>query len=203
MPTPTGNFFPTLPAALDPLAVRALIALVIVLITWRAASTVRQWFDRVSQRSRADVNLRVLLSRFFYFTVLVYGLLWALEVLGVSPAAILTSLGVFGLAVGLAVQDILRNFFAGIYLLFERPFRLGDKITVRDHHGTVVEIGLRTTSLRTDDDIQVLIPNGIVLAEVVINRSSYPSAASPPAPPPGQEVAPTPDGPGRETPPKP
>ena len=195
MPIPTENLFPTLPAALDPLAVRALIALVIVLITWRAASIVRQWFDRVSQRSRADVNLRVLLSRFFYFTVLVYGLLWALEVLGVSPAAILTSLGVFGLAVGLAVQDILKNFFAGVYLLFERPFRLGDRITVRDHHGTVVDIGLRTTSLRTDDDLQVLIPNGIVLAEVVVNRSTYQKSASQPAPPPGPGTSPNPEGP--------
>jgi small conductance mechanosensitive channel len=185
MPNPIGMPFPTLPAALDPLAIRALIALVIVLITWRAARTARHWFDRVSQRSRADVNLRVLLSRFFYFTVLVYGLLWALEVLGVSPAAILTSLGVFGLAVGLAIQDILKNFFAGFYLLFERPFRLGDVITVRDHRGTVVEIGLRTTSLHTDDNLQVMIPNGIVLAEVVVNRSTYQTPASEPAPPPG------------------
>jgi len=185
MPNLTGMPFPTLPAALDPLAIRVLIALVIVLITWRAASTTRHWFDRVSQRSRADVNLRVLLSRFFYFTVLVYGLLWALEVLGVSPAAILTSLGVLGLAVGLAIQDILKNFFAGFYLLFERPFRLGDEIIVRDHHGTVVDIGLRTTSLRTDDNLQVMIPNGIVLAEVVVNRSTYRSPASEPPPGPG------------------
>ena len=65
-------------------------------------------------------------------------------------------INIVGLAVGLAIQDILKNFFAGFYLLFERPFRVGDKITVRDHHGTVVEIGLRTTSLRTDDDLQVL-----------------------------------------------
>ena len=56
--------------------------------------------------------------------------------------------------------------FAGFYLLFERPFRLGDKITVRDHRGTVVEIGLRTTSLRTDDDLQVMIPNALQPAQI-------------------------------------
>jgi small conductance mechanosensitive channel len=188
MPYPIGSPFSTLPAALDPLAVRVFIALVIVLVTWRLASTARHWFDRFSQRSRADVHLRVVLSRFFYFTLLVYGLLWALEVLGVSPAAILTSLGVFGLAVGLAVQDILKNVFAGFYLLFERPFRLGDEISVRDHRGTVVDIGLRTTCLRTEEHVQVMIPNGIVLAEVVLNRSTYQPPASESAPPSGPPV---------------
>ncbi|SRR5579884_3383591 len=169
--------FPSLPITPDAFAARLLLALVIALISWRLASTARHWFDRVSARSRADVNLRVLLSRFFYLTLLIYGLLWALEVLGISPAAIVTSLGVFGLAIGLAIQDILKNFFAGVYLLFERPFRIGDEIGVRDHQGRVVDVGMRTTTLRTEDGLQVMIPNSIVLAEVVINRSTYQAPA--------------------------
>jgi small conductance mechanosensitive channel len=170
---PTNWPFPTLPAALDLFAARFCVAVLIAVVTWRLASAARHWFDRVSVRSRADANMRVLLSRFFYLTVLVYGLLWALEILGVSPAAIITSLGVLGIAVGLAAQDILKNFFAGIYLLFERPFRIGEEISVRDQRGRVMDIGIRTTSLRTEDDLQVMIPNAIVLTDVVINRSAY------------------------------
>src|SRR3954468_5245100 len=105
---------PLWPAVLDPLAVRVIVALLIAAVAWRCASLARRWFDQVSARSRADVNLRLLLSRFFYLAVLIYGLLWALEGLGISPAAILASLGVLGLAVGLAIQDILKNVFAGV-----------------------------------------------------------------------------------------
>jgi small-conductance mechanosensitive channel len=178
--------FPTLPITLDVFAVRVAVALLVALAFWRLASAARHWFDRMSARSRADVNLRVLLSRVFYLALLAYGLLWALEVLGVSPAAIVTSLGVFGLAVGLAVQDILKNFFAGVYLLFERPFRIGDEISLRDHRGHVVDVGMRITTLRTEDNIQVMIPNAIVLAEIVINRSTYqaPAAETPTVPSP-------------------
>jgi small conductance mechanosensitive channel len=184
MPGPPDSLFPALPAALDPFAVRLVVALAIVVLAWRFAVAIRHLFESVSERSRADVNLRVLLSRFFYLTVLIVGLLWALEVLGVSPAAIVTSLGVVGLAVGLAAQDLLKNFIAGIYLLFERPFRIGDEISVKEQRGQVVDIGLRITSLRTEEELHVLIPNSIVLAEVVINRSSYRQAAStPPLPP--------------------
>ena len=59
------------------------------------------------------------------------------------------------------------------------PIRIGDEITVKDFRGRVVEVGMRTTSLRTEDDLQVLIPNAVVLAEVVVNRSTYPAAATP------------------------
>jgi len=178
--------FPRLPITLDVFAARVAVALVLALVSWRLATAARHWFDRMSARSRADVNLRVLLSRFFYLALLTYGLFWALEVLGVSPAAIVTSLGVLGLAVGLAIQDILKNFFAGVYLLFERPFRIGDEISLRDHRGHVVDVGMRITTLRTEENVQVLIPNAIVLAEIVINRSTYqaPTPESPTLPSP-------------------
>jgi small-conductance mechanosensitive channel len=165
---------PTLPAALDPLAARLAVAALIGLIAWRLATLARKWFEQVSARSSADANLKVLFARFCYLTVLVYGLLWALEVVGISPATIFTSLGVLGLALSLAAQDILKNFIAGVYLLFERPFRIGDEIKVRDQRGRVVDVGMRVTSLRTEDCQQVLIPNSIVLAEVVVNHSTFP-----------------------------
>jgi small-conductance mechanosensitive channel len=164
-------------AALGPFAGRLVGALVIALIAWRLAAAAQRWFDRVSARTRADVNLRVLLGRFVYLTVLILGFIWGLEVFGVSPAALVTALGVLGLAASLALQDILKNFCAGVYLLFERPFRIGDEISVRDFRGRVVDVGIRTTSLHTEDELLVMIPNAIVLAEVVVNRSYQVPAA--------------------------
>ena len=156
-----------------PLLSRLVGALALLFVAWRLAITARHWFERVTAITSADVNLRVLLGRFLYLGVLCAGLLWALEVFGISPATVVTVLGVLGLAASLALQDILKNFCAGVYLLFERPFRIGDEIGLRDFRGHVVDVGIRTTSIRTAENLQVMIPNAIVLSEIVVNRSYY------------------------------
>jgi small conductance mechanosensitive channel len=173
MQGPVDFLVGTLVASAAPVAARVAGGLLVLFIAWRLAATAREWFTRVSARTKADVNHRVLVGRFVYFCVLVYGLIWGLEVFGVSPAALVTAVGVLGLAASLALQDILKNFCAGVYLLFERPFRIGDEIGVRDFRGRVVDIGIRTTSLHTSEDLQVLIPNAVVMAEVVVNRSTF------------------------------
>ena len=159
--------------ALSPFFGRGAVALLIGLVAWRAAAALRHWFERATARSSADVHLRVLVGRFIYFVVFVYGLLWAVEVLGVSPTALIAGFGVLGLAASLALQDILKSFCAGVYLLFERPFRIGDQIKIKDQQGRVVDIGIRTTVLHTDDDREVIVPNSVVLADVVVNQARY------------------------------
>jgi small conductance mechanosensitive channel len=170
-------------AALAPFLGRAPVALIIAFLTWRIAKHLRGWFERATARSSADIHLRVLAGRFLYLAVLVYGLLWALEVLGVSPAALVAGFGVLGLAASLALQDILKSFCAGVYLLFERPFHLGDEIKIKDYRGRVVDIGIRTTVLHTADQLEVIVPNSVVLADVVVNRARYRTPlVGPPAP---------------------
>jgi small-conductance mechanosensitive channel len=153
--------------------VRALIALLVAFIAWRVATALRAWFERATARSSADIHLRVLAGRFLYLVVFVYGLIWALEVLGVSPAALVAGFGILGLAASLALQDILKSFCAGVYLLFERPFHLGDEIKIKDFRGRVVDIGIRTTVLHTADNQEVIVPNSVVLADVVVNHARY------------------------------
>lgn len=152
---------------------RLLIALLIALLANWAATLARRWSLRVLGRTPADINVRMLLGRLVQLSLLAIGLIWALYVLGVDPTALLAAIGVVGLAISLALQDILKNYFSGIYLLFERPFRIGDEISLRDWRGTIEDIGMRTTRLRTADDLQVVIPNAIVLSEIVVNRSVY------------------------------
>ncbi len=82
------------------------------------------------------------------------------------------------LAFSLALQDILKNFFSGVYLLLERPFRVGDTIKVKEQTGVVENIGVRTTQLRTVDNVQILVPNATVFSEVVANQTF----ARPPTP---------------------
>ena len=92
--------------------------------------------------------------------------------LGVDWTGLLTLVGAAGLAISLSMQDLLKNVIAGIYILMEQPFRIGDRITVKDVTGTVQGIELRTTIMCTDDELQVIVPNSTVLNEIVTNRTA-------------------------------
>jgi small-conductance mechanosensitive channel len=83
--------------------------------------------------------------------------------------AILASLGI---AVGFAAQDIFKNIFGGIMIIFDRPFQVGDKIEIDEHYGEVIKIGLRSTRIVTPDDSVITIPNGDLMSKPVSNANS-------------------------------
>ncbi len=149
-------------------AFSALVVLAVTVVVLRIA---RAWMGSAMGRGRVDLNTQILILRFASIGIVVVGLVTALGVLGVYPTALVTVVGAVGLAFSLAFQDILKNFFSGVYLLLERPFRVGDVIKVKDSVGTVEHIGVRTTALRTPDNVQVLVPNAIVISEVVSNQT--------------------------------
>jgi small-conductance mechanosensitive channel len=155
-------------AASWPDAVKALLAILLTLVGLRLAV---DWTARAMRRARVEPGTQILVRRTVGIAVVVLGSLWVLGTLGIPPAALVTLAGAVGLAFSLAVQDILKNFFSGIYLLLERPFRVGDLIKVKEQAGRVENIGVRTTTLRTAENVQVMVPNAIVFAEVVLNQS--------------------------------
>ncbi len=158
---------------LETLLVNILWSLIIAAATFYLARKARSSFLRAAERTRADPHTRIVGGQVVYITVLVVGFTAILGVFGVSQATLVTVLGAVGLALSLSTQEILKNFFAGLYLLFERPFRIGDIIVVKDHEGVVEDIGVRTITLRTKDNVQVLVPNAVVFAEIVANRTRY------------------------------
>ncbi|MAY82641.1 MAG: mechanosensitive ion channel protein MscS [Flavobacteriales bacterium] len=86
--------------------------------------------------------------------------------------AIYAALASVGIAIGFAAQDILKNIFGGIMILFDRPFQLGDKIQIGEDYGEVKEIGLRSTRIVTKDDSLISIPNAEVVNKAVSNSNS-------------------------------
>lgn len=148
------------------------LALLVVLITIYMASRIRRGVHAFF-RKRGDLGLAILLGRTSYFLILYLGALIVLRVFGLDAAVLFTSLGVVGLAVGLALQDVLKNVIAGIYLLIERPFKPGETIKVRDFVGIVESIELRTTLLRGTDAI-IHVPNAILFSEILVNRGVLP-----------------------------
>ena len=169
--------------AVDALAMVLVEAAVAALFTLVALRIVRSWAGSAMVRARVAADTRILVLRIASIAIVVLGIVVVLGILGVSPATLLAAVGAVGIAFGLAVQDILKNFFSGVYLLLERPFRVGDVIKVKDQQGTVIQVGIRTTTLLTAENVQVLVPNAVVFAEVVSNYSG--SSVEVSSPPPG------------------
>ena len=105
------------------------------------------------------------------FIIIVIAALMILKVLGFNISTIVASLGLGGLAVALAVKDILANFFASVMLLFDNSFSHGERIECGGIDGVVVEMGLRRTTIRTSDNALVLIPNSELANKSIINWS--------------------------------
>jgi small-conductance mechanosensitive channel len=105
------------------------------------------------------------------WTVIIFGILLAFQQAGIEITAFLAGLGIAGFTIGFALQDVSKNFVAGILLLLQQPFDLGDAIEVGDYAGTVTEINLRDTVVRTFDGRPVSIPNGDVFTSAIVNFS--------------------------------
>lgn len=154
---------------------RTVWALLVVLASLLLARGVRRATMRMLARSRAQANVTILLGNLAQVLVIVVGVLGVLAIYTRDAFGwILTSFSVVGIVVGLSLQDILRNFFAGVWVLVERPVRIGDTIDVSGFTGVVEEISFRTTLLRTADGRQVIVPNGDFMTKPVVNLTRFP-----------------------------
>lgn len=116
-------------------------------------------------------NGAILVGRGVSLVIITASVLGVLGSFGASWTGLLTFLSASTVAVALAIQDVLKNFVAGLFLLIERPFRVGDSIKIRDVNGEVQGIDVRTTLVRSTDGSLVMIPNAVVYTEVLTNRS--------------------------------
>jgi small-conductance mechanosensitive channel len=155
---------------------RTFWALVVVVVTLLIARGVRGATMRLLARNRAQANVTILLGNLAQLTIITVGILAIVAIYTRDTFGwILTSFSVVGLVIGLSLQDILKNFFAGVWVLVERPFRIGDTIEVTGYSGTVDEISFRTTQLRTDDGREVIVPNGTFMTSAVVNLTRFPT----------------------------
>jgi small conductance mechanosensitive channel len=155
---------------------RTFWALIVAAITLLIARAVRGATMRMLARNRAQANVTVLLGNLAQLVIITVGILAVVAIYTRDAFGwILTSFSVVGLVIGLSLQDILKNFFAGVWVLVERPFRIGDAIEVAGYSGSVEEISFRTTQLRTDDGREVIVPNGTFMTSAVVNLTRFPT----------------------------
>lgn len=156
-------------ASLDLLAVAAIL-LVGVWLSRRLSVALERLLKRVGADSTVSGFLRYL----SYATLLVVTGIIALQQIGVPVASIIAVLGAAGLAIALAMKDSLSNIAAGIMLIVLRPFREGDFVQVANQEGTIEQIRVFQTRLRTADNRVVVMPNSSITTAAIINFTAYP-----------------------------
>ncbi len=151
------------------------IGLLIFLAFLVAARVVRKLITAAGERMRLQVNLAQLLSRLASAIVQIIGFLVAAVVVfpAFKPGDLVTGLGITSVAIGFAFKDILQNFFAGILLLLQQPFTVGDQIRSGEFEGTVEAINIRSTIVKTYAGERAVLPNGDVYTRAILVRTAY------------------------------
>lgn len=152
------NFLPSL-----------IIALIVFIAGLYFAGLMSRLVRRGLERRKTDPEVSILLAKITRWAVIVLGTMAALQQVEFDVTAFLTGLGIVGFTIGFALQDVSKNFVAGLLLLIQQPFDVGDSIRVTDFAGTVMAIDLRATEIHTFDGQVVLIPNADVFTNPITN----------------------------------
>jgi len=155
-------------------APKLIAALLIMLAFWAIYRVSRRPLRAtLSHTGLHEKLVELLVENVYRYTLIIFGLVMALSQLGVNVGAAIAGLGVAGIAVGLAAQDSLSNTIAGFTIFWDKPFVVGDWITVAGEYGMVQDITLRSTRIRTPRNSYVVIPNKRIIDEVLENDSKH------------------------------
>lgn len=151
-------------------------AVILLVVGWTLAGFVSRWaYEGLSRIHGIDETLARFFTNVIRYALLILVFITVLGQFGVQTASIIAALGAAGLAIGLALQGTLQNIAAGIMLLILRPFRVGEYIETSSVAGTVREIGLFATELRTGDGLYRLAPNSTLWNTPITNFSREPT----------------------------
>ena len=141
----------------------------VVLLVWFSRLMQRVLLTRLFHRLPIAEAQKFALGRFATYLFFLGGLFIGLQSLGVNLDSLVVFGGAVGVGIGLGLQNVVSNFVAGLILLIEQPIRIGDRIEVNDTFGDVVKIGARSTWIRTNDNIVIIVPNSDFINNSVTN----------------------------------
>ena len=155
-------------------AVNIVAAIAIIIVGMIVARVVSNAINRVMRARQIDATVADFLSALVRYGLIAFTLIAALGRVGVQTASVIAVLGAAGLAIGLALQGSLSNLAAGVLLVTFRPFRSGEYVDLGGIAGTVLQVQIFSTTLRTVDGRIVVVPNGKIIAGNIINFSREP-----------------------------
>jgi len=158
--------------------VNVLIVLTVGFVAYRMVDVITYWLERVAEstESHMDGMLVPLVRTSLRITVAVLVVLQVATMLSDKPlTSILAGIGVGGLAIALAAQDTVKNFFGSLVLFADKPFELGDRVLIDGHDGPVEQLGFRSTRIRTLEGHLITIPNGELANKTIQNIGRRPN----------------------------
>lgn len=152
------------------------LGLIVVLLTFFVIARFSQnAIQNAVERSNLSEQAAVAIGRLVKWGIIILGVLFAITIVfpSVDIATLLGTLGVTGVAIGFAFQDVLQNFFAGLILLISEPFKIGDQVAVNGYEGTVKKVETRATTIHTYDGRDVIIPNAELFTNAVVVNTAH------------------------------
>ncbi len=135
-------------------------------------SRLKRWVvDRLFVKSPVDYGVRQAIGTIASYIVIAIGTLIILDTAGINLSALNFLAGALGIGIGFGLQNITTNFISGLILLLERPIKIGDRVEVEGTQGDVVNISLRATTVVTNDNVAVIVPNSEFISKKVVNWS--------------------------------
>jgi len=153
---------------------RILIAALFLLIFYFLYRAIRKLVLGSLGRAHVDNSIKEMLSSLIKWGVMGFGLIIACNQIGIQITALLAGVSVVGLAIGFAAQETLANFIAGIVIFWDKPFKVGDWVTVQDTFAQVLRVTFRSTRMLTMDGEVMVLPNTSALSNKLINHSTHP-----------------------------
>ncbi len=153
---------------------RIIAAAAVLLIFWILFRATRTALVKMLTRAGFHAALvGLVVDNVYRFTLALFAVVMAASQLGINVGTVLAGIGVVGIAVGLAAQDTVANMIAGFLIFWDKPFKVGDFLSIGDLYGEVREITIRTTRIRTQSNTYVVIPNRKIIDDVLVNHSMY------------------------------
>lgn len=121
--------------------------------------------------SNIELGVRIAVGTIIRYVIVLIGLFIILQTLGIDLSSVTILAGALGVGIGFGLQNVTNNFVSGLIILFERPIKVGDRIEVGEITGDVVNISMRATTIVTNDNISIIVPNSEFISSTVINWS--------------------------------
>lgn len=157
------------------IAPRMLLAVIVLVACIGAAEAVRQALTRWLARIQGVGQTSRTIGQLVFSALTLSGALAALSISGIDVPGLLAGLGLTSLAIGFALRDLIENTAAGLMILLNRDFKIGDVVNVDGKMGEITHLSIRVTKIRTVAGTELQIPNRLMYTSVVENRSAYPA----------------------------
>ena len=146
--------------------------LFVIVSFWILSKFIRKWIlSTLLGRLKVETGLRFAFSRIAHYLIMVTGTVVAFQFIGLNLSGLAVVFGFLSVGIGFGLQNITSNFVSGLILLFERPIKIGDRVTVGDTEGDVVAINMRSTTIRSLRNITIIVPNSEFISSQVVNWS--------------------------------